>query len=88
MRKSKFSESEIVHAVKQAEAGVPVSELARKYGVSEQTVYFWRKKYGGLSRSELERLKQLEDENKSLKRLVADLSLDKHMLQEVLRKKA
>ena len=88
MRKSKFSESEIVHAVKQAEAGVPVSELARKYGVSEQTVYVWRKKYGGLNRSELERLKQLEDENKCLKRLVADLSLDKHMLQEVLRKKA
>lgn len=88
MRKSKFSESEIVHAVKQAEAGVPVSELDRKYGVSEQTVYVWRKKYGGLSRSELERLKQLEDENKSLKRLVADLSLDKQMLQEVLRKKA
>lgn len=87
MRKSKFSESEIVYAVKQAEAGVPVAELARKYGVSAKTVYAWRKKYGGLSSSELTRLKQLEEENRNLKRLVADLSLDKHMLQEVLRKK-
>ena len=87
MRKSKFSESEIVYAVKQAEAGVPVAELARKYGVSAKTVYAWRKTYGGLSSSELTRLKQLEEENRNLKRLVADLSLDKHMLQEVLRKK-
>ena len=87
MRKSKFSESEIVYAVKQAEAGVPMKELARKYGVSEPTLYRWRKKYGGLSVSEMRRLKQLEDENRELKQLVADLSLDKHMLQEVLRKK-
>ena len=87
MRKSKFSESEIVYAVKLAEAGVPVAELARKYGVSAKTVYAWRKKYGGWSSSELTRLKQLEEENRNLKRLVADLSLDKHMLQEVLRKK-
>ena len=88
MRKSKFSESEIVYAVKQVEAGVPVVELARKYGVTPKTVYLWRKKYGGLSTSELARLKQLEEENRELKRLVADLSLDKHMLQEVLRKSA
>ena len=87
MRKSKFSESEIVYAVKQAEAGVPVAELARKYGVSAKTVYAWRKKYGGVSSSELARLKQLKEENRNLKRLVADLSLDKHLLQEVLRKK-
>jgi len=87
MRKSKFTESEIVYAVKQAEAGVPVGELARKYGVNAKTVYAWRKKYGGLCASELQRLKQLEGENRNLKRLVADLSLDKHMLQEVLRKK-
>ena len=87
MRKSNFSESEIMYAVKSAEAGVPVAELARKYGVSAKTVYAWRKKYGGLSSSELTRLKQLEEENRNLKRLVADLSLDKHMLQEVLRKK-
>jgi putative transposase len=74
MRKSKFSESEIVYAVKQAEAGIPVTELAWKYGVSAKAVYAWRKKYGGLSSSELQRLKQLEEENWNLKRLVADLS--------------
>jgi len=87
MKRSRFSESQIVFAVKQAEAGVPIAELARKYGVSENTIYNWRKKYGGLSPSELQRLKQLESENKKLKQMVADLSLDKHMLQEVLRKK-
>ena len=87
MRKSRFSDTEIVYAVKQVEAGVPIKELARKYGVSEKTVYAWKKKYGGVSASELRRLKQLEEENGKLKQLVADLSLDKHMLQEVLRKK-
>ena len=87
MKKSRFSEAEIIYAVKQAEAGVRAKELARKYGVSEKTIYTWRKKYGGLSVNELRRLKQLEEENGQLKQLVADLSLDKHMLQEVLRKK-
>jgi putative transposase len=87
MRKSKFTEQQIVYAVKQAEAGVPVSELSRKYGVSEKTLYAWRKKYGGLSPSELQRLKQLESENRKLKGLVADLSLDKQILQDVLAKK-
>ena len=86
-RKSKFSEQEIVYALKQVEAGVPMKELCRKYGVSEQTFYRWRSKYGGLSASELQRLKQLEQENRQLKKLVADLSLDKHVLQEVLAKK-
>jgi len=66
---------------------VPVSELSRKYGVSEKTLYAWRKKYGGLSPSELQRLKQLESENRKLKGLVADLSLDKQILQDVLAKK-
>jgi len=88
MRRSRFSETEIVYAVKQAEAGVPVRELARRYGVSEKTIYAWRNKYGGLTASELARLKQLEEENRKLKQMVADLSLDKTMLQEVLRKKA
>jgi putative transposase len=87
MKKSKFSETEIVYAVKQVEAGVPAREVARKYGVSEKTIYAWRNKYGGLSASELARLKQLEQENTKLKQMVADLSLDKAMLQEVLRKK-
>jgi putative transposase len=86
-RKSKFTEQEIVYAIKQAEAGVPLKELCRKYGVSEQTFYRWRSKYGGLAPSELQRLKQLEHENRQLKKLVADLSLDKHVLQEVLAKK-
>jgi putative transposase len=86
-RKSRFSEQEIVYALKQVEAGVPLQELCRKYGVSEQTFYRWRTKYGGLSASELQRLKQLEQENRQLKKLVADLSLDKHVLQEVLAKK-
>ena len=87
MRKSRFTETEIVYAVKQIEAGVPVREVARKYGVSDKTLYAWRNKYGGLSASELTRLKQLEQENTKLKQMVADLSLDKAMLQEVLRKK-
>lgn len=86
MRKWRFTEQEIVGAVKQIEAGVPVKELARKYGVAEKTMYTWRKKYAGLAPSELARLKQLEDENRKLKGLVADLSLDKQILQDVLAK--
>ncbi len=88
MKRSRFSETEIVYAVKQVEAGVPVGEVARKYGVSQKTIYHWRTKYGGLSASEVARLKQLEEENRKLKQMVAELSLDKQMLQDVLRKKA
>lgn len=87
MRKSKFTGEQMVYAVKQIEAGVPVAELSRKYGVSEKTLYAWRKRYGGLAPSELRRLKQLEEENRKLKSLVADLSLDKQILQDVLAKK-
>ena len=86
-RKSKFNEEQIAFALKQAEAGVPIAELCRKYGISQQTFYAWRKKYGSLTPSELRRLRELEAENASLKKLVADLSLDKHMLQDVLSKK-
>ena len=86
-RKSKFTSEQIAYAVKQAEAGVPVAELCRKYGISNQTFYRWRSKYGGLTPSEVKRLKQLEDENRRLKQIVADLSLDKEILQDVLRKK-
>jgi putative transposase len=70
MRQSRFTETEIVYAVKQIELGVPVREIARKYGVSEKTVYVWRRKYDGLSLSELRRLKELERENSQLKKLV------------------
>lgn len=87
MKKSRFSETEIVYAIKQVEAGVPVVEVARKYGVSDKTIYEWGKRYGGLTAGELARLKQLEEENRKLKQMVAELSLDKQMLQEVLRKK-
>ena len=73
--------------MKQAEHGTPVVEVIRKMGISEQTFYRWKKKYGGLDMSELRRLKQLEEENRKLKQMVADLSLDKCMLQEVLSKK-
>jgi putative transposase len=88
MRRSKYTEEQIAFALKQAELGTPVSEVIRKMGITEQTYYRWKKKYGGLGTSELRRLRQLEEENKKLKQMVADLSLDKHMLQEVLSKKA
>ena len=84
MRKSRFTDEQIAHALAQAELGVPVKELCRKYGVSEATFYAWRKKYAGLVPSELKRLKQLEEENRKLKRLVADLALDKQILQDAL----
>ena len=87
MRQSRFTETEIIYAVKQVELGIPVQEIARKYGVSDKTVYLWRRKYNGVSPSELKRLKELERENGQLKNLVADLSLDKEILQDVLRKK-
>ena len=85
--KKNFTEEQIAFALKQAEHGTPVLEVIRKMGVSEQTFYRWKKKYVGLGMSELRRLKQLEEENRKLKQMVADLSLDKHMLQEVLSKK-
>jgi len=86
MRKSRFTEEQIAYAMKQVELGLPVAELCRKMGISEQTFYVWKKKYAGMGITELRRVKQLEDENRRLKGLVADLTLDKHMLQEVLRK--
>ena len=87
MKRSKFSESQIVFAIKQSETGTRVSEICRKMGISEATFYNWKKKYGGLGVSELRRLKNLEEENAQLKKLVADLSLDKQILQDVLKKK-
>src|SRR6267378_8634979 len=82
MKRSKFTESQIVFALKQAETGVAVAEVCRKMGVSEATFYNWKKKYGGLGPDELRRLRQLEEENSRLKQIVADLTLDKQMLQD------
>jgi putative transposase len=88
MKRSKFSEEQVAYALRQAENGTPVGDVCRQLGVSEATFYAWKKKYAHLGVSELRRLRQLEDENNRLKRLVADLTLDKHMLSEALRKKA
>lgn len=87
MRKSRFSEEQIAYALRQVEAGTPPADVCRQLGVSEATFYIWKKKYAHLGVGELRRLRSLEDENNRLKRLVADLTLDKHMLAEALRKK-
>jgi putative transposase len=87
MKKSKFTEAQIAFALKQAETGTRVDEVCRKMGISQATFFNWKKKYGGLGVSELRRLRQLEEENHQLKKLVADLSLDKQMLQDVIKKK-
>ncbi len=86
MKKGTFTEEQIVYALRQAEAGTAVTDICRRLGVSENTFYRWKRKFAGLGIAELRRLKQLEEENRKLKQLVADLSLDKHMLQEALRK--
>ena len=87
MKRSRYTEEQIAFALKQQEVGTPVEEICRKLGISDATFYKWKKKYSGLGPSELRRLKQLEEENAKLKRLVADLSLDKAMLQDVLKRK-
>ncbi len=87
MKKSKFTEEQIAFALRQAETGTPVGEIIRKLGITEQTFYRWKKRYGGLGPSEVRELRQLREENHKLKQMVADLSLDKQMLQEVLSKK-
>ncbi len=87
MKKTRFTEQQIAYALRQAESGVHIEEITRKMGVTQATFYRWKKKFAGMGIAELRRLKQLEDENKKLKRLVADLSLDKAMLQDVLSKK-
>jgi putative transposase len=86
MKKSTFTEAQIAFALKQAETGTRVDEVCRKMGISEATFYNWKKKFGGLGVTELRRLRQLEDENNRLKQIVADLTLDKQMLQDVLKK--
>lgn len=86
MKKGHYTEEQIAFALKQAELGTPVAEVCRKLGITEQSFYRWKKKYGGMLPSDMKKLKQLEEENAKLKKLVADLSLDKAMLQDVLSK--
>ena len=87
MQRKRYSDEQIAFALRQAESGTAVAEICRKLGVSEPTFYRWKKQFAGMGTVEIRRLKQLEEENTKLKRLVADLSLDKTMLQDVLRKK-
>ena len=87
MRTSKFTDEQIAMALRQHGAGTPVADICRKLGVSDTTFFRWQKKFGGLGTSELRELRQLRDENRKLRTLVADLTLDRHMLQEVVRKK-
>ena len=86
MKKSRFNEEQIIGILKQQDAGRKVADLAREHGVSEATIYTWKSKYGGMDVSEAQRLKALDDENRRLKTLVADLSLDKEVLKAVIRK--
>ena len=87
MKRARFTEDQIIGVLKEQEAGAKTADLARKHGVSEATLYNWRAKYGGMDVPEAKRLKQLEDENAKLKKIVADLSLDREMLQDVIRRK-
>ncbi len=87
MKRKRFSEEQIAFALRQAESGTTIEEICRKMGVSEPTFYRWKKVYAGMGVAEVRRLKQLEEENAKLKRVVADLTLDKAMLQDFLRKK-
>ena len=87
MKKKRFKEEQIIGILKEADAGVPTADLCRKHGMSTASFYAWRKKYGGMEVSEAKRLKELEDENRRLKTMVADLSLDNQMLKAVNAKK-
>ena len=86
MKKTRYSEEQIVGILKEADAGIPVSEVCRKYGISDATYYNWKAKYGGMAASDVKRLRQVEDENRRLKQLVADLTLDNQALKSVIAK--
>jgi putative transposase len=87
MKKTRFTESQILAVIKEVETGKTVSEVCRKHGVSDATYYLWRKKYDGMSESELKRLRQLEEENRRLKHMYAELSIDHHILKDIVEKK-
>ena len=87
MKRSRYTEQQIAYALRQVDGGTPAIEVCRKMGISEQTFYTWRRRYGAMGATELRNVRVLEEEVRRLKHLVADLSLDKHMLQEVLAKK-
>ena len=87
MRKSRFTDEQIIAILKQSEAGAATKDLCREHGISPNTFYAWRKKYGGMDVPEARRLRKLEDENRKLKQLVADLTLDKHALEVMLGRK-
>ena len=87
MKRKRFTEEQIIAALKEAEAGLPTPEVCRKYGISDATFYNWRRKYGGMEVSDARRLRQLEEENRRLKHMYAELSLDHRILKEVLEKK-
>lgn len=84
MKRKRFTEEQIISILREREAGMAVADFSRRHGVSEQSIYRWQSKYGGLGVSEAKRLKRLEEENRRLKRMVADLSLDKQMLEDVI----
>jgi putative transposase len=87
MKRKRYTEEQIAFALRQGESGTPIAEIVRKMGITEQTYYRWKKKFAGMGVAEVRRLKQLEEENRKLKQLVADLSLDKRMLQDVVQGK-
>ena len=87
MKKSRFTDTQIVGILNDAEAGMKVSDVCRKHGISNQTFYVWRSKYGGMSISDIKRLKELEDENTKLKKMFADMALENHALKDLLEKK-
>ena len=87
MKRKRYSEEQVAFALRQGESGTPISEIVRKMEITEQTYYRWKKKFAGMGVAEVRRLKQLEEENRKLKQLVADLSLDKKMLQDVVQGK-